>query len=276
MQVQNIKCSSKKHEENSAIFYCPECRIFMCNKCENHHSELFQGHHQYNCEKNIKSIFTGFCEEEQHFDILKFFCKSHKKLCCSACIAKINQNGKGQHKDCDICIIQNIKEEKKNKLKNNIKCLEELSNTLQESINKLKILFEKLSQNKEELKITIQKVFTKLRNSLNDREDELLLEVDNQFDKIFLCENIIKQSENLPNKIKTSLEEGKSIENDWNDGKKLSSLINDCINIENNIKEINEIENIIKKCIKINSDCNIQFFRKEEKINIFLGEIKSF
>ena len=53
-------------------------------------------------------------------------------------------------------------------------------------------------------------------------------------------------------------------------------MINDCINIENNIKEINEIENSIKKSNNINSESNIQFYPKEDKINIFLLEIKSF
>jgi len=42
-------------------------------------------------------------------------------------------------------------------------------------------LYEKIEKSKEELKIIIQKIFTKLRNVLNDREDELLLEVDNRY-----------------------------------------------------------------------------------------------
>ena len=107
------KCSSKKHEENNAIFYCPECKIYMCNKCENYHSELFQSHYLYKLDKNIELLFTGFCKEENHFDKLEYFCKNHNQLCCVACIAKIGGKGKGQHKDCDICFIENIKDEKK-------------------------------------------------------------------------------------------------------------------------------------------------------------------
>ena len=248
----------------------------MCNKCENHHSELFQEHHQYNYEKNANSIFTGFCLKEGHLCKLEFFCKNHNQLCCAACIAKINKNGKGQHKDCDICIIQDIMEEKKNKLKNNIKCLEELSKTLQESLNKLKNLFEKVNKNKEELKLMIQKVFTKLRNALNDREDALLSEVDKKFDDIYLNENIIRESENSPNRINTSLEKGKIIELELKDDNHLNSFINDCINIENNIAEINIIDNKIKKSNLIHSECNIIFFPKEDKIEPFLEKIRSF
>ena len=86
----------------------------------------------------------------------------------------------------------------------------------------------------------IQKVFTKLRNSLNDREDELLSDVDKSFDELFLNENVIKESEKLPNKIKVSLEKGKLINKNRKDSI-LNSLINDCLNIENNISDISKI-----------------------------------
>ena len=80
-----------------------------------------------------------------------------------------------------------------NKLNENIKILEDLSNTLEKSINDLKIKLEKIIENKDELNKNIQKVFTKIRNTLIDREDELLLEVDKQFDKLYCSEDIIKK-----------------------------------------------------------------------------------
>ena len=52
---------------------------------------------------------------------------------------KNETNGKGQHHDCDVVPIQDIKEEKKAKLNNNIKCLENLSEKLEEYIKKLKL-----------------------------------------------------------------------------------------------------------------------------------------
>jgi len=86
-------------------------------------------------KQDSKEIFTGYCKEEKHQMELEYFCKTHNQLCCAACIAKLQKKENGKHKDCDICFIEDIKEEKKNKLKENINCLEELSNTLQESIN---------------------------------------------------------------------------------------------------------------------------------------------
>ena len=238
-------CSA--HIESDAISFCEQCKIFMCNKCLNHHKELFENHQQYKIDKNNNDIFIDICKENGHERKLEFFCKSHDELCCGLCISKLNENGYGQHKDCDVCSIKNIKEEKKNKLNENIKYLQELSNNLENTINELKTIFENINKSKEELKLYIQKVFTKIRSVLNEREDELLKEIDNKYNENFCKEDIIEESIKLPNKIKKSLEKAKLSDDDWNDNNKLSSLINDCINIENNIKNINYINNNIKK-----------------------------
>ena len=192
------------------------------------------------------------------------------------CFTKIKKNGKGQHTDCDVCVLNDIKEEKKNKLKENIKTLEDLSKNLEESIKKLKLFSENIDKKKEEIKLKIQKVFTNIRNAINEREDYLLSEVDKKFDEIYVNENIIKQSQCLPNKIKISLEKGKNIDKEWNEDINLNSLINDCISIENNIKEIKNIDNHIKK----NNDSQnyeIMFYPEEENnINEFINVIKKF
>ena len=68
-----------------------------------------------------------------------------------------------------------------------------------------------MNENKEELKLKIQKIFTKIRNELNNREDEILLEVDKKFEDFFIKEEIIKECGKLPDKIKISLDKGKLI-----------------------------------------------------------------
>ena len=273
MNKETYKCSLSDHSKIEAVFFCQECRIFMCNKCEKSHSDIFKNHHLFKLDKDINDIFTGFCKEKEHLEKLLYFCKTHNKLCCASCITKIKDERNGQYTDCDIYIIKDIENEKKNKLKENIKCLENLSKSLEESINKLKNLFEKINQNKEKLKLKIQKIFTTIRNDINNREDELLSEVDKIFNKYFFDENIIKDSEKLPNKIKESLEIGKIIENQWNN-KNLNSLINDCLNIENNIKEINNINENVNKCNS--TDLNIKFSPEEKDINSFLETIRKF
>ena len=270
-----IKCSSKDHLETNAIIYCIECKIYMCNKCEKIHSNLCPSHHPFNLDKNINEIFTGFCKEIDHNGELKYYCKSHNQLCCAFCVVKIKGEGNGQHTDCEICFIKDIKDEKKEKLKENIKILENLSMTLEESINKLKIIIEKVNENKELLKSNIQKIFTKIRNTLNEREDELLLEVDKRFNDIYCNEDILRENEKLPNKIKLSLDKGKLIDKEWNNNE-LNIMINDCITIENNIKNINKINENIQKC-GLESINNIKFIPEEEdECHSFLETIKKF
>jgi len=147
----------------------------------------------------------------------------------------------------------------------NIKYLETISITIKQSINELKILFQKINEKKENLKLNIQKIFTKIRNSLNNREDELLSEVDKTFDELFFKEGLIKDSEKLPNKIKMLLKKGNIMEDDWKDKDKIIFLINDCINIENNINDINKINEIIKNC-NSKADLNISFNPEDNEI----------
>ena len=100
------KCPIEEHKGMNIIKFCPECRIFMCNKCENLHSILFKNHHPYNININKdEEIFTGYCKEKNHPNKLEYYCKNHNQLCCANCIAKINEIGDGQHKNCDIYIL---------------------------------------------------------------------------------------------------------------------------------------------------------------------------
>ena len=152
-------------------------------------------------------------------------------LCCGLCIAKLKGKENGQHSDCYICFIEDIENEKRTKLKDNIKCLEDISINLEQKINIIKIISEKIDKSKEDLLTSIQNIFTKLRTTLNEREDELLLEVNNKFNELYINENIIKECDKLPNKITKSLEKGKQIENNWNNNNNLSLLIKNCITV---------------------------------------------
>ena len=215
------------------------------------------------------------CKENGHSDKLIYFCKPHNQLCCAKCISKIKGKGNGQHSNCEICFIEDIKETKKNKLQANIKHLEDISKNIEQSINELKKIYENIDINKENLKNTIQKIFTKIRNVLNEREDYLLLQIDTVFNNVFINENIMKTITNIPNKIKISLDKGKQIDSFWSDDKKLISLINDCLNIENNIKDINLINESIGKINK-SKNIEIKFYPELDAINNFLNTIKTF
>ncbi len=121
----------------------------------------------------------------------------------------------------------------------------------------------------------VQTVFTKIRNRLNEREDELLLNIDNIFDKTFFDEKLIKNNEKLTLRINASLEQGKLIENESNNNNnELNSFINDCLNIENNIKDILKIKDNLMK-IDLYKKINIQFYPKEDGIKEMIDNIYS-
>ena len=216
MENQNVKCSSKKHAEIDAVSYCPECEKYLCNKCLNFHAEMLEGHKTIKLNEK-KEIFIDKCKEENHNAKLEFYCKEHNILCCLGCISKIKAEGYGQHSDCNVIHIKEIKDDKRNKLKENINNLEELYKQIDQTINNLKELFEEINKNKEDLKLKVQEIFTKIRNALNEKEDKLLLDIDEYYNKTYFKEDIIKKSEKLPNKIKKSIEKGKIIFKEWNE-----------------------------------------------------------
>ena len=181
------KCSAKKHNEINAAYYCIECHLYMCNKCLNFHSELYEDlHHKYELGKEQKEIFTGLCKEEKHKNELKYYCKNHNQLCCVECICKVKGKGNGQHTDCNVSFIEEIEDEKKSELQQNLKFLEDFSNNVENIIEKLNNIYEQINENKEGIKLKISKMFTNIRNALNEREDELLLNIDNNISSPFV------------------------------------------------------------------------------------------
>ena len=268
----HIKCSSKKHPELNATSYCQGCRLYMCETCLQIHQDLYT-HNQINISENQSEIFTGICKEKNHINNLDFFCKTHNKLCCLACVSNINKNGYGQHKNCDICIIEDIQEEKKAKFKENIKEFEKLSNSVTQSINQLKKTVDEINNKKEEMKIEIQKLFTKIRNELNNREEALLKKIDEKFDNSFIKEQNIRQYEKLPKQIQKLLDEINLLNKEWK-VENLNYYLNCCSNIETNISKIKDDNESLQKWNNTKID-KIEYSPKNEQINEIIEKIKS-
>ena len=272
--MENKKCSLKNHEDLLAINYCQECKIRMCHKCTNFHKEIFEHHHMNKLVQESNEVFNGFCPEKGHNLELEFFCKSHNQLCCAACLCKIKSKGKGQHSECEVCTIEEIKETKKRELAENINILEKFTKTADATINELKAIYEEINKNKEDLKHEVQTIFTKIRTKINEREDKIMMEIEKQYNELYFKEEILKKSEKLPKKMCASLEKGKAVSKEWENANKLNYIIYNCIGIENNIKEMNEINDCINKYKETN--CKIKFFPEEEEMNQKLKEIESF
>ena len=268
-----VKCSLKKHEEIDAISYCEDCRKYMCQKCHYHHNELFENH-----GLNFLTKFTGLCPEENHSDILEFFCKSHNKLCCAACISKIQSKGNGLHKDCDVCEVEDIKEVKSQELKDNIKSLEKLSSQFNEIMADLKSKFEQ--ETKETTEAKIQNTFAKIRESINKREEEVMSKVDdlinNHYDEMLSKEK--QKYDSTLKKIEKSIAKAKEIENELNDSNKYKASINECLILENNMPNLNKDLERIKNELDVNKiNSGIKFYPgDDESINEYTEKLKKF
>ena len=266
MEIQINKCSLKEHSDINANIYCTICEKIMCEDCEAEHSKSFQNHQTIILNETNEESTNEYCKEEKHHNFqLNYFCKTHDKLCCAACISKIKGEKKGQHVNCLIWGVNAIKEEKKSKIKENIKLLEELSSKFNESLNGMKKMLEQINEKKQKLKTKIQDIFTILKDALNNRENELLLNVDKEYDNLLFKDNL----EKIPAQINLYLEKCKNIDELDND---IYKLINECSEIESNVNIIKtNINNIYESKNK-----EIQFIPEENGINEFIDSIQNF
>ena len=268
--ITNKKCSFEEHKDIDAISYCSKCDIYVCEKCKDYHNNLINRNHNQIFNKENNEI----CLEKNHQEKLEYFCRTHNKLCCRACVTKIKGLGNGQHSECDICFVKDITDERKNILEQNIIYLKNNRTSFDSLINKLKEAYKEISDKKEKLKIRIQKFFTKIRNEINKREDQLLLIVEQVYENYFFNKNFSKDIDKIENKLNLSINKGMLVSNEYNNDEiNFISLINDCILIEDCIKEINYLKENYEKYEK-NETLAIDLKLKEEEIN-FLNNIKN-
>ena len=84
MEDKNKTCSKKLHEKIEAIIYCQECKIYMCDKCKQLHSDLFDSHNIINLDTKINDtqnmvIPNGKYEKwiEANHELINRACYNH-------------------------------------------------------------------------------------------------------------------------------------------------------------------------------------------------------
>ena len=104
------KCYYNEHSEQTATNYCFKCNKFLCETCSTSHFDANPNHNLFSVDKDLRLNFTGYCSEG-HPNKLEYYCSTHNNLCCAACLCKINDKGDGQHTECKVCHMDEIKEE---------------------------------------------------------------------------------------------------------------------------------------------------------------------
>ena len=237
MEINKKKCSLETHSEKEAIIYCKFCSIYMCKKCEINHSELFKNHNIIQLNNNTNEIFDDFCQEENHKTKLIYYCKTHKILCCPLCISKIKTKNDGKHADCEINLIENMEKDFKEKINN----LENKNKIFSDILKEMENMIDKITDKKEKVKKTVLKIFTEIRNALNNREDEIYEEIDKRFNGYYYNENIINENKIINNEIKAYLDKIKKI-NIITNINELDILNKNIDNIENKIKDLSTLK----------------------------------
>ena len=124
---------------------------------------------------------------------------------------------------------------------------------------------------KEDIKLQVQNTFTKIRNAINNREDEILLKLDNLFDIKYFSQDLVKKGEKLPKVIKSLLEKEKLMNEEWNNNN-LIYYIHNCIEIENSINNILNISDKINKFNKTN--IKVFFSPNDNQLKSLIKSIK--
>jgi hypothetical protein len=198
---------------------------------------------------NIDDEFTVLCKEKTHFCELEYFCKTHNILCCTACISKLTNEYNGHHNKCYFCNIRDIEKDKKNMLKKHLINLDDLLKSFNESFIQINNKANFFSDFKNNIKRKINTIFNEIREAVNKREKELLLELDKMVDNLNLNKIFIKKEEISPSKIKNIIDFGKKIEKEWK-SEKLSFFIFEELKFEKMMDEIYKYIKIIQKYLK--------------------------
>ena len=98
--------------------------------------ELSQNNYFDLSDENIEKKSKIFCFEGDNHNEFEYFCKTHNKFVCASCIVKIKKKGKGQHHDCDVCIIEDL-------VHQNIESNQNLDN-FDNLLNKVKLTIDEL------------------------------------------------------------------------------------------------------------------------------------
>ena len=228
---------------------CEYCDIKLCNECSKIHSKFLPKHNLIEINKSEPFYFKSNCSYENHKKMpLNYYCENHNTLCCALCLCIKQDDNFGIHNKCKILSINEIENIKKQNLNQNIKLFENLIKTLNEKKEIISNIVKEQEKNKEEIKKKIETFFTKMRNIINEREDELNNLVDEKFNKDNFSDDELNNFKNLSKKSNYLLEIGKELSQKWDKNKNIE-MLQKCINIEKMnekldkfIKKINEHE----------------------------------
>ncbi|XP_071085376.1 uncharacterized protein [Haliotis cracherodii] len=161
---------------NQAVCWCQECEDFLCEYCQNMHSsvKLTRKHvfQNFSDMEPTASNIPAFCSIHKHH-LLYLFDKSCKKLICVKCRF-------GDHADHEVVYVDMVADTVTKQLNHHTDELSALQARQQSHMQSIRQGTESTDRTHNSLIGTIGHTFQSLRSQLDQREKELLIDLESQ------------------------------------------------------------------------------------------------
>ncbi|XP_048246728.1 uncharacterized protein LOC124112483 [Haliotis rufescens] len=161
---------------NQALCWCQECEEFLCEYCQNMHSsfKLTRKHVLQNFSDMVPTVsnIPAFCSIHKHH-LLYLFDKSCKKLICAKC----RFDDHTHHEAVELDVVADTVTKQLDHRKNE---LSKLQSRQQSHMQSIRQGTESIHRTQNTLKETIGHTFQSLRSQLDQREKDILIDLESQ------------------------------------------------------------------------------------------------
>ena len=167
---QEVKCD-ECNEDNPVVSFCPECNLFLCHTCNDHHkrSKQYFNHSlvpltELKCTELQPKVSIPLCKE--HDEQLKYYCETCDELVCLYCTVT-NHNGHSHDS------VKQMATKHRSKLKKITDPVEGMIKYLSETHNNIEKMIQKIRRRGEEVDKKIDQYYDELLQKLAKQKDEV-------------------------------------------------------------------------------------------------------
>ena len=177
--------------ENPAINHCTSCEMFMCKTCSKWHDDwpchknhtVLSVEELSNPESQVKMRRKHYCMKHKD-EILKYFCKACKELCCIDCV--VLNHTKQDHS----CVsVNEVAQKQRETLQSSCTTLDEKISEGKKALNDVCEVMKSLEKNaktaKDQIKEQKENILQMAKEKLNEKEKKMNEEVDEVYSEMY-------------------------------------------------------------------------------------------
>ena len=164
-----------------AVVFCCSCHMFMCKggqECHNRAPHLSQ-HNVIGLDRESATLLPALlkptehrCSDPKHKKLdLDFCCKTCRSFTCQLCVMIL-------HKDHNITELSTIAEADRDEMRGTLQCAQQVVLTLAGAIDANKKMMQQVETSKQEAGLAIIQTFKQLMETLEERKNALLMELE--------------------------------------------------------------------------------------------------